>query len=68
MLRYKGGGFIVGIPARDLTEKEVESMALRRKNPQLRANLIACGLYEAKLERPRYADKALRPSTEDKED
>jgi len=37
MLRYLGGGFIVGVPARDLTNEEAEQHGVN--------NLILSGLY-----------------------
>ena len=37
-LRYKGGGFIVGIPASDLSQEQVDKFGLER--------LLATGLYE----------------------
>ena len=40
MLIYKGTGFIVGIPARDLTDEEVKEFGGEKK-------LLATGLYEA---------------------
>jgi hypothetical protein len=43
-LIYKGGGFIPGVPARDLTEKEV------REHGGVRV-LTAHGLYEEKQEK-----------------
>ena len=38
MLHYKGGAWIPGVPARDLTDDEVEQFGL--------AMLLASGLYE----------------------
>ena len=67
MLKYIGNGFIVDIPARDLAEEEVRRLALQRNDPKLKGHLVASGLYQAKLERPKRADKALRPQSEDKE-
>ena len=40
--RYKGGGFIPGVPARDLTAEEAE-----RYGPE---RLLASGLYEPPAE------------------
>ena len=49
MLRYVGGGFLVGVPARDLTEAEVTATGWDR------GALVGTGLYvdEAKAGRSR---------------
>lgn len=46
-LKYVGGGFIAGVPARDLTEAEAGGYGRQR--------LIASGLYKA-AEKPKAAD------------
>lgn len=53
MLRYIGHGFLPGVPARDLTDAEVEQFG--------RESLIASGLYIP------VEDKALRPQRETKQ-
>lgn len=40
MLKYMGGGFVVGVPARNLTEKEIEALGV---DP---AALVLTGLYK----------------------
>ncbi len=60
-LKYMGGGFVPGVPARDLTDAEARQYGER--------GLVASGLYRAvsksrrpaaenKLELPDYQDKA----------
>jgi hypothetical protein len=49
-LIYKGGGFIPGVPARDLTEDEVKAHGEK--------GLIASGLYEAIKEKQPAAKEA----------
>lgn len=43
MLKYKGGGFIAGVPARNLTDEEVKTYGKKR--------LLDSGLYEETRER-----------------
>lgn len=46
MLKYVGGGaFLIGVPARDLTDEEIEELGLDRKI------LIESGLYEEEPEK-----------------
>ena len=50
MLRYKGNGFIAGVPARDLTEAEVKKFG--------KDKLIQSGVYqEVRKPRPKKIDK-----------
>ncbi len=64
MLKYVGdGSWLSGIPARDLTDEEVEIYGGE-------AFLTRSGLYrrpERKMERPVREDKMERPIREDKE-
>lgn len=41
MWKYNGKGFVIGIPARNLTDEEVEKMS-----KQDRAAVEKCGYYE----------------------
>lgn len=41
MWKYKGEGFVVGIPARDITEAEYNAM-----NKEDQQTVKTCGLYE----------------------
>ncbi len=73
MLKYIGQGFLPGVPARDLSDDEVEQCGGEEA-------LIASGLYEiprvieiqvearleGKRDRTRREDKQLRPIVEDK--
>lgn len=50
-MKYVGKGrFIVGIPADDLTDEQVDALAAKRnvKPADLRKDLIASGLYAGK--------------------
>lgn len=59
--RYKGGGFIPGIPARDLTAEEAE-----RYGYEL---LLASGLYEPPAEPQKIAPMAVeKPKKRKKEE
>lgn len=62
-LKYTGGGFLPGVPARDLSEDEVKEHGGERA-------LLKSGLYEKESKKPGpKADKADRsPATEDKEE
>jgi hypothetical protein len=62
MLKYVGNGdFIPGIPARDLSDDEVNRFGGKRK-------LVATGLYaEVKSARLGTENKMLTPESEDKE-
>ena len=44
MWKYLGSGFVMGIPARDLTDEEVEKFGLKR--------IRATGLYQRIKEKP----------------
>lgn len=65
MLIYVGKGFIPGIPARDLTDEEIE------KGGWDAAKLVKSGLYAMpemrKALRKRHEDKAIWPTIQDKE-
>jgi hypothetical protein len=62
MWKYKGGGFVPGIPARDLSDEEVQAIG--------EDVLKASGLYEKvenRREKPRASeDKLARGESEDK--
>lgn len=62
-LNYVGGGFLPGVPARDLTDEEVEEHGGERA-------LLKSGLYEKESKKPGpKADKAERsPAKENKEE
>ena len=51
-LIYTGGGFIQGVPARDLSEEEVEAYG--------RAILLASGLYK-EPGKPKPAENKIEP-------
>ena len=51
MLIYTGGGFLPGVPARDLTDEEVKEHGGEQK-------LIASGLYE----KPKAEKPAVQPA------
>ncbi len=59
MLRYVGGGFLVGVPARDLTEAEVKAQGWDR------GELVGSGLY---VDVAKEGDSRIAPTrtTEDK--
>lgn len=57
-LNYKGGGFLPGVPARPLSEDEVEQHG--------RVALIASGLYEEKQAEQPKANKRAGPPSENK--
>ena len=40
MLKYTGGGFVIGVPARDLTEKELNELGMDADA------LVRTGLYK----------------------
>lgn len=54
VLRYRGAGFVLGVPARDLTDEEVKAAGGEKA-------LLATGLYEAVKKQaaatPKAADK-----------
>jgi hypothetical protein len=52
-LIYVGDGFLPGIPARDLTDEEVEAHGGA-------ASLIATGLYQAEDSKPAAGKKAAK--------
>lgn len=54
MLRYIGPGYLLGVPARDLTDEETARFGAER--------LVATGLYVA------VEDKVERPKRETKQD
>lgn len=63
-LKYVGNGdWLLGVPARDLTEQEVEVLG--------KTELVASGLYEEYPKPPRKrkptSDKSAFPPSEDKE-
>lgn len=68
MLRYIGGGFLPGIPARDLSDAEVEELEkMVEFIGSLREHLCATGLYsESKALSGGGEDKLLRPERENK--
>jgi len=49
MMKYLGNGFLIGVPARDLTQAEVEALGI---DP---AELLASGLYAEKAGRKKTA-------------
>lgn len=68
MLIYTGGGFIPGVPARNLNEQEVKELSKAFDRPDFRAVLVSSGLYaEEKIEHRAHANKALIPEEENKE-
>lgn len=48
-MKYKGNGFYVGVPARDLSAQEVERFG--------RDFLLALGLYEEEKPKPKRAEE-----------
>ena len=59
-VRYIGnGGFVVGLPARDLSAAEVKKYGLSR--------LLGSGLYEEIKRKPKAAEKAPEGSNEAEE-
>jgi hypothetical protein len=61
MLKYVGNGSLADIPARDLTDEEVEQFG--------EAFLLATGLYvkvEVKQSKALHENKNLQPESEDK--
>jgi hypothetical protein len=56
MLKYKGGGYLVGIPARNLTDEEVKKYGKRR--------LIESGLYIEDVPKYEPRKKFKRSETE----
>ena len=59
MLKYKGNGALVGVPARDLTDEEVEAYGGERV-------LLASGLYEKVRPQPVSTSK-LKASDDEKD-
>lgn len=61
VLRWKGEGFVPGIPAKDLTAEDVENSGGMDR-------VLSTGLYEPveKKKKRRHANKALDPLRENK--
>ena len=78
MLRYVGNGFIVGIPARNISDeelaelektiwKEFQKIYPYLKNKSLKSHLLDLGMYvEEKAATGPSQDKALRPGVKNK--
>ena len=62
MLKYDGGGaFLVGVPARDLSDEEVKRYGGK-------SYLLRSGLYfEVKQRKVKAENKAVQPESENKE-
>ena len=60
MLRYIGKGFIVGIPARNLTDEEVSQFNKRR--------LLESGLYVEVRERKKKSQESVKRSDYESEE
>jgi hypothetical protein len=75
-LKYVGGAFFVGIPARDIDDDELEQLSgiweqMQQGNPHLRQKtlkqfLVQSGYYKA--ETGLRANKALLPAHENKDE
>ena len=59
MLKYLGGGFIPGVPARDLSDQEAEKFG--------EEGLIKSGLYQREIVRPAREYKDFKRPKQEKE-
>ena len=51
MLKYAGGGYVLGVPARDLSDEEADAYG--------REALLASGLYVEEKSKPRPAENKM---------
>ena len=57
-LIYKGGGYLAGVPARDMTRDEAAALGLDIPT------LLKSGLYEIELSKPKRSTKKEEPELE----